>query len=125
MSASGTKQPLTFIEFSVNLNTGSYTAAKAFHASSAIAAVCPARQNKAYPFHLSRSDDPALPSAFHFRHAALFVKQIELGNATAEEVPEHNASFLVAVALLPDFVEALYRGVDNVAGVLSGCEKRH
>ena len=29
------------------------------------------------------------------------------------------------MAILPDFVQALYRGVDNIAGILSGGEKLH
>ncbi|NTZ48220.1 tail fiber domain-containing protein [Lelliottia aquatilis] len=37
-----------------------------------------------------------------------------------EKVSEHDPRFLISVAILPDFVQALYRGVDNIAGILSG-----
>jgi hypothetical protein len=49
----------------------------------------------------------------------VLIEQIELA-PLAEEITQHNPCFLVPVTILPDFVQALYRGVDNVAGILSG-----
>jgi hypothetical protein len=45
----------------------------------------------------------------------VLVEQVELGHAMAKEVTQHNAGFLVPVSVFPDFVQALYRGVDDVA----------
>ncbi|MEK9218018.1 hypothetical protein TYE14_00005, partial [Enterobacter mori] len=38
----------------------------------------------------------------------------------AEKISQQDSSLLIAMAILPDFVQALYRGVDDVAGILSG-----
>jgi len=45
----------------------------------------------------------------------VFIEQVELGYPLTEEITQHNAGFLVPVAILPDFVQALYRGVNDVA----------
>lgn len=41
-----------------------------------------------------------------------------MGHALAEEVAQHDTRFLVPVTVLPDFVQTLYRGVDDVSAVL-------
>lgn len=55
----------------------------------------------------------------------IVIKQVKLCDTLAKEIPEHNASLLVAVPILPDFVQALNNSVDDVAGIMSGCEKLH
>lgn len=55
----------------------------------------------------------------------ILIKQVELSHPLAEEIAEHNAGFLIPVPTLPDFVQALYRGVDNVAAILRWREQLH
>ena len=56
---------------------------------------------------------------------SVLVEQVKLSHTLAEEVTQHYSGFLVPMPILPDFVQALYRGVDNVATILRWREQLH
>jgi hypothetical protein len=93
---------------------------KAFHASSATAAECPARQSRAFLSVFRVQVIEHLHQSFATSPRRVLIEKVQLGHTLAEEVTQHDAGFLVPVAILPDFVQALYRGVDDVAGILRG-----
>ena len=55
----------------------------------------------------------------------VLIEKVQLCHPLAEKVSQHNSSLLIAVAILPNYIQALYRGVDDVAGILSWGEKLH
>lgn len=61
---------VAFISHVKDLHIVLYNAAKTFLASSATAAVCLARQSRAYLSRLSRSGGRAFPSTFRYRPVA-------------------------------------------------------
>ena len=97
---------------------------------------CGVPRRKHFPLHLPGSLDP-LPckiqsssSAFRIEMVENFhqflailpwcvvVEEVELGHALTVEIPQHNACFLIAMPLSPDYIEAFGRCGDYVPAVL-------
>ncbi len=91
-----------------DLNIWSYISATALHVSSANAAICPALQNKACLSLFRIQVIEHLNQLFAASIRCVLIEKVELGQPQAEEVTQHYSGFLVTMAILPDFIQALY-----------------